>query len=373
MPAAQVARFSQPKSPMDPPLSVQIGQFFMRNVGITLTDIFVQDFEGASRGQSRSVVIVFRTGLGQREPYFGAQAYPSSLAYFAEEFIDEVGSLAEDKCNAFLAADTNRAPFKVIFLSPKARRFNGSRRLLLIYYDQRFASDAQTPSVFISRPLNEVQPGATESTVNMLANDRANVGSVAVLGSYAWRPNAVALVTTSINAGEMNSRMTPGCDCITRSPVPVDPTPPDPVTEAVPCDCCYRLTGVGYSYGEATCTHDWRGKLIFDQKTAFSGASFADIVRAAVKGYVTVSASVCSGACGGKWAWPDPLHYRVLIDGYFDNGFTAVIAFEDFAPACADFDYNDSFWVLEFTRAAPADSPSCVRAPSVAPIIPAGF
>jgi hypothetical protein len=130
---------------------------------------------------------------------------------------------------------------------------------------------------------------------------------------------------------------------------------------------------MGYAYGTAVCDFAWEDSLIFKRGACVKAPDLIDIVKASVRGYVGVTGVICSPPCGGDRLWPDPNHYTISIDSYFDNGFVAVIGFENRSPECSDYDYDDAYWVVEFSRCAKSESLSCTNAPTTFPLIPPGF
>ena len=101
------------------------------------------------------------------------------------------------------------------------------------------------------------------------------------------------------------------------------------------------------------CTHT--PHLVLDFRSCRSGA-LVDIAKAAVKGFVNCTCPN-TAPCGnllfppGKdWPWTDPDHFLFEATANIGNGFVVVAALEDMIPFCADFDFNDRYYVMFFER-----------------------
>jgi hypothetical protein len=366
MPQVQTHTFTSPRTPMEAPLVEQLNQFFVDNPSITIVELQANWYSGASRGRALTLTLTFFTGMGPRQPVPNG-----GVLYYAAEFTSTPSATADAQANAFFAANPSFLPSRTLLLQSRETRYVNAARLLVIYRSVLFISALHTPIALSGISTVDIPPGATAIEADATDYTRARFPSVLNASTQPWLRTGTALVVKG-NDGVGNTAFAGiGPNLISPAPPVILPDAPTLPDAPALCDCCYNLTSVGYHYGTAICIHDQH--LTFDYEKCYRGTP-ADVMKAVGSGFVQVFPMSGLGPCictpyGSKWVWPDPLHYMFNLQTTFENGFWGLVGFEDLST-CADFDYDDSVWILRMERCANTNSSNCLTAPVNPPTPP---
>jgi hypothetical protein len=352
MPQLQSQTFTAPRTPAEAPLVTQLNQFFTDNPSITLLTMQTSNKEGATRGESLVVSLTFLTGEQVLEKL------PGGVKYYVAEFLTTLSQPADAQATAFFAANPNFLPIFSFVLQNAETRYTAQLRIMVVYQTADFLSATHASLSLTGLATVSVPPQLRGTVLDGTDINRATLPDTFNLSTQPWYRSGEALVVKSLNAEGLAAYAAVGPNRFTPSMPPPVPVPPVPPEAPGRCNCCYKLVTFDYSRGEARCAH-LVGTLVPDFNTCLRGDP-TDIMKALVKGYV--EAPDCGCGLVPKWVWPDPLHYYFSPQTQYENGFWAVVGFEDLGPGCADFDYNDSVWVLALERCDGLDSP-CATAP----------
>lgn len=348
--------FSAPRTAAEAPLVVQLGQFFADNASLTLFDMRVNQEEGAGSGGEPSVSLTVLINT------VSDAQYPGGVPYYAAEFISTASQTSEAQANAFFAANPSFILVNTLVMQNKETRYSSRMRLIAIYQTAPFMSATNAPLELSGRATSNIASGAANTILDATDDTRARLPSVVNMSIRTWLRGGAALVTKSTDANGAAAYAAVGPNLFT--PIPSGPGPNPPVfpDDAPLCPCCFRLTAVEYLKGEASCRHV--PQLTFNS-VCRSGTP-QDIAKASATGTVKVdrgAGAVCDCTpLQPGWVWGDPDHFMFSTVAAFDGGFWMAVGFEDLGPSCADFDYNDSLWVMEFTRCGSLKANNCTVA-----------